>query len=96
MRKDNTNTDMDGMIKRQVNAGERIFKWLDGVTGENEPLQNVFFEGEEEDKPTMCRMFSMTGRPYRIYTQIKYTLRSNIHSDQLLQWQYLAIHQFPC
>ena len=70
MRKDNTNTDMDGMIKRQVNAGERIFKWLDSVTGENEPLQSVFFEGEEEDKPIMCRMSSMTGRPYRIYTQI--------------------------
>lgn len=78
MGKDNTRNDIDGIIRRQIKAGERIFKWLDGVTGENEPFQSVFFEGEEEDKPIMCRMSSMMGRPYRIYTQIKYTLRSTV------------------
>lgn len=70
MGKDNTRNDIDGIIRRQIKAGERIFKWLDGVTGENEPFQSVFFEGAEEDKPIMCRMSSMMGRPYRIYTQI--------------------------
>lgn len=48
MGKDNTRNDIDGIIRQQIKAGERIIKWLDGVTGENEPFQSVFFEGEEE------------------------------------------------